>query len=55
MGCVFRHKYRLRSGKLVRSKRYYIRYIDANGRERTEKAFTDRRASDGQRFCNENS
>ncbi|MBM4034146.1 MAG: site-specific integrase [Planctomycetes bacterium] len=45
MGCVIRRKYRDRDGKLRKLPRYYIRYVDANGKPRTEPAYRDLQAS----------
>ena len=46
MGCLTRRKYRTADGQERVSKRYYVRYRDANGKMQMEVAFTDKRASE---------
>jgi len=46
MGCLTRRKYRTRDGQERTSRRYYIRYRDADGKIVMEVAYTDKRASE---------
>ena len=46
MGCLTRRTYRTADGTEKASKRYYVRYRDADGKVAMEVAYTDKRASE---------